>query len=519
MALPDRLRLATYADGTPRITFERFRSSNPDAPNHAYGLFSAWFTLSWPDLLDGNLVTARAIPDSGELSVQMPAPDGHPATLGEPMAWDGSLAAGWGARVSPENITFMIEAFKTKLLALQALAKIACRGVGARVPVRVRLNWDALGRLLPSRPSDAATILITELTTPTGAITVLDGSEAPERIAEAIIDRLGADEPHLSGSMDWDLTQPLVTRRQVILALQLSDQLGGPIDEARAIPAGVEVPSTELGWRSLDLISNLPPSRVGVIAYGVNLVAPPNPPARHQAAIAGCEFTGDEMRHTLTLRLAPGEDLKYLSEPWLIVEDSGGTREVQGAQRTQTSQRLIVNPADLGVRLAHISADPSLLDIATVHVQILSRGFDGDALSLDKANPEAALLVEDDGVPEREPRLSLQVVALSDSTSITLAERPVDHVSLSRSSVPGWGPHEVTCRNTGHDFTSIELADEAGLTSSVLGLRPDETRTWTYLANDPFRPGYRYRYRPVGGPEPWQGPFRDVFEVETGNPT
>ena len=47
LALPGSLGLATDAAGVPRLTLERFRSSNPAPANQAYGLVSARFTMRW----------------------------------------------------------------------------------------------------------------------------------------------------------------------------------------------------------------------------------------------------------------------------------------------------------------------------------------------------------------------------------------------------------------------------------------------------------------------------------------
>lgn len=510
LALPDTLALATGPTGAPRIVLERFRDAGFGANAQAYGLVSAWFNLGWPDRAGERAVTGRTIPDAGALTVRLDRVDGDPEVIGEPMDWEGSLAAPWGARVTPEAITWMIEALRMRLLPLHARADLRVRGVAPRLPVRLRVDADALLALVPDGDPAGLTALIGELTTPTGALGVADGDAPPERIAQVVLDRLEAELPAPAGSQLWDLAQPFVTRRRLVLSRLLRDQLAdAPLDEAAMIPAGVELPTLELGWRTLDVLSNLPARRPGVLACGVNLLAPPRPPARHQAAIAGCELTPEQPRQRVTLRLAPGEQLDYLSEPWLVVEGPTGTREVQGRQQGRTSQRLIVAAADFGVRFAHVAADSALLALASAEVTLHQGFWTGQTAVLDTANPEAALVVTGDGPAGAEPRLSITVRSLTGGAAIDLPEVPAEHLALGVAAVPGWGPHRLAVHNAGDEPQAIELADEAGTTASVLNLAPAQTREWTWFAADPFRPGFRYRLRPVGEPGPWQGPLTD----------
>ncbi|MFT3861564.1 hypothetical protein [Micropruina sp.] len=510
VALPDALALATDPAGVPRLVLERFRDAGFGANAQAYGLISAWFVAGWPDRAGEHAVTARAIPDAGVLTVRLDRVDGDPEVIGEPMDWDGSLAAPWGARVSPQAITWMIEALRMRLLSLHAEAVLSVRGVAPRVPVRLEVDAARLLALVPSPDPSGLTALTAELTTSTGALRIADGEAPAERIAAVVLDRLNADLPTPVGSQLWDLAQPFVTRRRVTVSRLLRDLIAdAPIDEAVMVPSGVELPALELGWSTLDVLSNLPVQRPGVLACGVNLLAPPRPPARPQAAIAGCELTPEQPRQRLTLRLAPGERLDYLSEAWLVVDGPTGIREVQGRQQGHTSQRLIVAAADFGVRFAHVSADAALLGLATAEVSLRQGSWTGPSVVLDPATPEAALVVTDDSPDGTEPRLSITVRALTGEAAIELPELPAEHLALGLSAVPGWGPHRLTVHNAGTEPQAIELADEAGTSSAMVNLAPAETRAWTWFAADPFRPGFRYRLRPVGEPGAWHGPLTD----------
>lgn len=550
LALPGSLGLATDAAGVPRLTLERFRSSNPAPANQAYGLVSARFTMRWPELADDRAVTGRVIPDAGTLTVRLDQVNGDPLVIGTPMAWDGSLTAPWGARVTPELITWMIEALGMRLLPLHAHAVLSVRGVAPRLPVRLEVNGDRLAAVAPEAGPESLTALIGELagtgvpsdstggtgvptdstggagvptdstgqagvsTRATGAVRVLPGSAddvSAEAIARVILDRLNSDLPRPSGTEVWDLSRPFVTRRPVTVDRLLSDELRhAPIDASVMVPPGTELPSLQLGWHSLDVLSNLPDRSPGVLACGVNVMAPPRPPARPQPAIAGCELTAEQPRQRITLRLAVGERLDYVSEAWLVVDGPGGTREVPGPSRTRTGQRLIVGPDDVGVRFANVSVDDAVLRLGSVEVALRQGAWTGETVTLDAEHPEAAFaLTGDDSPAGGEPYLQLSVHALAGEGVIDLPDRPARHHSLGLAAIPGWGAHTVRLVNATAAPRAVEVAGEDATGSAVLHLDAGATRDWHWLVTDPFRPGYRYRLRPVGEPGPWHGPLTD----------
>ncbi|MFT3886762.1 MAG: hypothetical protein QM713_01170 [Arachnia sp.] len=507
VALPDALLLATRPDGVPRLTLERFRSSIPGS--QAYGLVSAWFTLSWAEDCGDRLPTAFALPVEGTLSVGLDRVDAEPEPLGTPMSWDGSLAAPWGARVTPEQIVFMTTALTERWLSLSAAATLLIRGVAPRLPVVLTVDAERLARLVPTPDRAALTAVVAELVAPSGILTVR-GEARPEEIAQVVIDRLNSELPAPSGVQSWDLVQPFVTRRRLDLALSLREQLStAPFDEAAMIPPGTDVPAIQLGWQSIDVLSNLPPRPVGVLAHGVNMVAAANPPSRPQASVAGCELTDEPPRQTVTLRLAPLEPLAYDAETWMIVSADEGVYEAKGEPRHRTEQRLILGSDDFGVAFAHLSADPALLGLASIEARVVRGPWQSPSAVLTADAPEAAFVLpaHEESSPLEAPQLVLRATATAGGATIDLPPLPAAHTRLGLPSLPGWGRHEVLVRNDGTEPVAVELADEPGTVSDVLSLAPGGTRTWSWVALDPFRPGFRYRLRPVGDPGPWQGPL------------
>lgn len=511
LALPDTLGLASDAAGVPRLTLERFRGRDAADERQRYGLVSARFVLGWPELAGERPVSCRIIPDAGVLTVQLDQVNGDPTVIGAPIAWDGSLSASWGARVTPELMTWMIEALGMRLLPLHARATLSVRGIAPRLPVRLEVHADRLAALTGGNPADALAALIDDIGTPGAALTVHGEGGSAEHIARIVIDRLNSDLPQPTGMQSWNLAQPFVTRRSIAIHHRLRDQLAtAGIDPAVMIPPGTQLPALQLGWHTLDVLANLPDRRSGVIGCGVNLLAPPRLPARHQASIAGCEFTTAQSRQQVTLRLSPDEPLAYVSEPWMIVDGPSGIREVHGARRQCTAQRLIVNADEFGIAFARVQADAALLELATVEVQLLHDRWAGEIVTLDRDHPEAALAL-DDAVPAHgASHLHIRLRSITGDHVITLPECLAGDLALGLAAVPGWGAHAVRVINTSPKALAIELSDEAGTASDVLHIAPGQTRSWHWVATDPFRPGYRYRDRPVGEPGPWQGPHTEA---------
>ncbi|QLQ16464.1 MAG: hypothetical protein HZY73_13280 [Micropruina sp.] len=365
VAVPDALVLATHADGVPRITLERYRGENPDKPPGNYGLVSLEVALAWPSEVDGRVPARLIVPDSGVLDVRVTGIDG--VVVSEPLPWDGTLSAPWGPGEPGDH----------------HLADLRDRGRAA-AHSGIRGRRRPRHRTAPARPGPAGLgeadpaaarrrplpALLDELATPAGALAV-EGAADPLRLAETLLERLPAAG---QGTQVVDLAQPQVVRRTISVTGNLAEQIAaGPIDPSRNVPAGVVVPALDLGWVDIDVLANLPGQPVGVLACGVNLTAPPNPPARHQAASGGTDLTAGR-RHGVTLRLAPGEPLSYRVEPWLVLATDAGVVERTGPVRTATARRLTLNPTDFGVGVVGVSAERSLLEVAEVEVTLTGSG-------------------------------------------------------------------------------------------------------------------------------------------------
>ncbi|MBK9695958.1 MAG: hypothetical protein IPO80_00680 [Propionibacteriaceae bacterium] len=544
VGVPNGISIARDAEGYPRLRLERFRGVSPDRPPAPYGLLSVWLVAEapTPSLATPTAPRARrAVPDRGVLRVQVDQLDA-PAGLEippSPMAWDGSLTALWGTRLGTLSTTRLQECLADRFLPLHASADFEVRGVAPRLPVEARVNWPELAAGLAGVATGAGLVgratlvswLRTEvLAAAASPIQLLSGAAREDELAEVLTDWLrarfgspaaqptdnpGPDvfalslDPSLAGSLLWDLATPTLTWRPLSISQDLLPQLRdlGP-ELSRYVPAGVDLPTIDLGWAHLDVLANLPGQQVGVLASGVNLLAPPHPPQRPQAVTATCEFTPDQPRGQVTLHLSPGEPITYRSQAWLVIEDPSGIREVTGPDRERDGQRLVLTPSDFGVGFVPVCVDDALLELADVEVTLRVADAPVGRASLTRGTRDAVFVTPSDPGGTLEVRLRSTL----DGVERTLAPLPLESLWLGRASIPGWGPHTVEIDGTALDtpLTALEMRPELAADSDATPVAltaAQPRRSWRYFTDDPLHPGYWYRLRPLDGPGPWVGPL------------
>lgn len=563
VVVPGGLALATDADGLPLVRLERFRGVDPGRPPGAYGLLSLWLTLTAsdpaPDQTGRVPPSRRVVPDRGELRVALDqvGTNAEAVVPPSPMPWDGALTAVWSTRLGIDATDMLTDLLAQGLLPLQATAELEFRGVAPRPAARVRVDWPelvgGLGALGSARGivarSDVVSWLRVEVLPATaGPVLLLDGDADEAVLGETLADWLrvraggpasqlaesvpipGAwrlqPQPGASDSQVWDLSSPLVTWRPLTVSQDLHGQLG-PVgsDLARYRPEGRTVAALDLGWAGIDVLANLPAQQVGVLASGVNLTAPPHPPQRHQAATASLEFTPAHPRGRATLRFAPREDVRYVSQAWTLVEDAAGVREVTGPERPCTGERLVITPDDFGVRFVPVTADDALLALAEVGVTLSEGGTRLGAVTLRRGAPDALFVLDPlrDAAGATSPVFLIRLRSLRDGAVLDLDPAPAEALRLGRPQIPGWGPHEVRIEAgvTSGPLTALDLRPELAAEDDITPIAVTEAqpaRLWRYLAADPLHPGYYYRLHPVTGPGPWLGPFPPEHPILLGVP-
>lgn len=555
---PERLEVATLADGSPDFSLELVRGASPALPPAPYGVLD--LRVRTRHRLDEGLALARAgnpgarlepaSLDGGFLRLR-PLGDVHgvPEELLQPvpLAWNGLGVGRLVLRLSAEGAALIERSLRGEILPLVATAEVEWTGVSPRLPVRVRfdparllaaLRAEADANGLLSRSALLAffrrNLVILSLETA--------GEVEPEALAAALADRvrvrfgrfvpapgvpedgwiaLASPEETGTGTFLWDLEEPLAAPRPRLLALE-------PLRAAREVVAarGVDavvrrsvVPAIPTGVFEVSVTANLPAGRE-VLALGATLRVPPRPPARPQAVEATVDFAPPGDAATVRLRLSPAEPLEYTWSTFAVVEDEAGIERLESPETPHAGPRLHLGPEDFPVDLVAVSAAANLLDLADVRglcrrpagVGVAERAFE-----LRPGRPAVAL-----ALPRRTPDAELEIEALprDGGAPLRLGPFPAAPLDLGLHSFPEYGPHTVEVRGAFRDgdgaLVAVDLLpeDRPESETTVLFLTPERpSKPWTYLARSPFRAGYRFRPHPDGeaAPAPWSAP-RSPFE-------
>ncbi|MBO9522992.1 MAG: hypothetical protein J7518_15780 [Nocardioidaceae bacterium] len=538
---PRRLRLARREDGRYAFTMERFRPRNAVWPA-PYGVVTLGVEAERPE--DEVLAAARAadpnarvVPATLATGTLRLAGMTHAADL----AWDGIGTCTWSERLTPEEITTLRGAVQGAFPEIRADAVVEVMGVPARHDARVTLDPQALSTALialhTARGRDLARAdvlgwLRTEVVPGVGAGVLVEvraagTPPAEEQLAEALADRIRsrwrgwvppvAEAP---GRWTWDLAEPTVTWREHLLTLPLFDafiEIAAHLDEHE--PPGVDLEPVPTGWRTVTVLANLPGDQSGLAGAGVDITAPPRPPARPQAVTATVELAADRPTGTATLRLAPGEEPDFVRQTWVVVADSQGVREVRGAEVPVHGERFTLRPVDFPLRYLRVDAEQALLDLASVRLGL--RRTDGkpflgqDEFTVER--PRADLPLPADADVEARVRITSPADASLDLGPFATT----DPLWLGRHLLPSWGPHGIQVGGGHGDLVAVALRPETsdGDGEIVTLTRAHPVRTWTWFADDPFRGGYQFRIVPAGtAPGPWSAVRRydeqlDVTEV------
>jgi hypothetical protein len=274
-------------------------------------------------------------------TIVLPADMAQPVPLG----WAGPDFIHWTTRLSVDAGELIKGALSTDALLIASRVEFDVLGVAVRLPVTVAFEPAKVIQALVSL-SSGRQVAVTELP---GLLTHLDQSAFkmsatanPEALAPALADRLiaqytrlvpspsPADPPFVefkspdqidAGTINVDLSQPVITTRQFALTL---DPLANLRAEASVSGGGdlvkeIVVPPLDLGFQAIELTANLPSTRIGVPAIGINLEVPPDPPNRPSAVHQTVVFTPPDDSGTVKFQLSPEERLSYTITPFALV--------------------------------------------------------------------------------------------------------------------------------------------------------------------------------------------------------
>jgi hypothetical protein len=554
VVLPDALELASRPDGSPDLRLELARAADAISGPGEHGT------------LDLRLVAAARLEEAlARLRAEDPSATVRPAAfdagwlwlmpgeavvdeLAVPVALAG-LGVGarrWTMRVSADTAALLRRLLVEDVLVLGARAHLELTGVAPRLPVKVRLVPRATGEALAAlAPQGAATATVPVdvveralRADPASLGLWLLGDVGPdehERLVRTLLylvtarvadsapgtpatgpaltplpaDRLAAT------TVEYDLRTPFEARRALTLELNPLTAVREHVEQHGTEGLVVEtvMPTLESGAHAVDVAGDLPSPRVGVLAVGAMLTAPPRPPRRPQAVVRSVEFTAPEDRAGVRFVLAPDEPLAYRVAGTAVLPTG---QLLKGPPREATGAYVRIDVDDVPVRFVVVEAAPGLLALARVDGTVRATGAAAGAVSVQFAlsadQPVVAVAVP---AGSGDPLLDVRArPRFADAPVLTLVGLPGHDTRLDLLTFPGYGSHRVQIGCTWPagargDYV-LELApeaDEAAVERVIL--RPQHpTAAWTYFAPSPFAPGYRFRRAAAPGapPEPWSEP-------------
>lgn len=544
--LPDAIAVRERDDGQPDFSLTLVRGQNPSLPPKSYGILDFRLQPHYPTAtalialrrLHPAATIQSAIFAGGFLRLYpMTAIAKIPEdlTVPIPLAWNGLSTARYSLRVSSTTAALLRGALTGNVLQLTARAEMEWVGVAPRLPLRVRFQpaalLEPLAALGESRVVACEAMIeflrhnLTSL-----PLEFIGDSTAPDAVAVVLLDWLRAAygttiaSPTPDGKsyitlatdnrdqVEWDLAQPLQTRRTIAFALHPLEA-AAQIVQARGVEAvfqEVIVPPMPTGAVTVEAAANLPANRLGVLSVGVTLRAPPALPHRPQAVLDSAEFMPPQDQVRLRLRLSPLEKPTYLVSTSVVLQDAHGVRQFHSAETPYQGDRLLLQPNQFPVRFLPVSATRSLLNLATI--EGVCRWQEGDTPLSQvfelTANQSAIALA----LPLEAAKPTLEFTARSTmGKTLHLPAVPAERYQLGLHSFGEYGPQtlQIECEFTeGVELYAIELLpeQEPNSAASLLLLTPSNSRqTWSWFAASPFQPGYRYRPRSEPGtmPLPW----------------
>jgi hypothetical protein len=545
--LPDGLTIARRDDGSPDFRLQLLRGASPMLPPKPHGVldFRVRPTYRLPDALgmaraqqpDAMVEPIRFTAGFLRLAATADLPDVPAATFAPvALSWNELGIARFLVRLPIEAALKLQGGIEARVFPIQAIAEMEFAGVVPRLPLRVRFDPQKLLEAIGTTVTrDELERLFAHDLLPIEVAGTRD-TIAPEQFARAMADRVrmrfgeliasqGNDglgwiglQPQAPGSFEWDLSEPVAVTRPLVL---MFDPFELPRELVRdSGPAGVidhiAVPPLRTGEIEVSVTANLPATRVGVLALGATLSAPPHLPNRPQAIEAAVELTPPLDAASARLRFSPAEPTEYSVTPFVVVQTGDSFDQLHGEAKPMTDERVHLTVSDFPVRLVPVEASPGLTAIADLELTAsngLRCSLTPQRSSAAVALPGNTAIVFDVEAHERNGGRVLRIAGL-----------PAAPLWLDLSSFREYGPHRVAIAAAfapGEKLIAIDLiaesAEDQPQNISVLALTPAQpAREWTYYAASPFACGYRYRIHagPDAAPAAWSDPQSPYDKLE-----
>jgi hypothetical protein len=560
--LPRQMNLATEANGRPKFQLNLIKRAGDPSPADQYAALDLALAGDFP--LDEALTIARAqdeeatvkpidihsgfarlYPTSG--TVALPSEMLSPTALD----WSGSDFVRWRMRLSVDAGELIKGALSSNALLFGASVEFEVIGVIPRAAVTVQFRpAQLMAALLAGKEKrqvsngDLVAFFASPLDTIplriVGSLEPADAGWFPQAMADRIVAAFGsavpapvhsdpsaivlADPDQLeTATVDWDLSQAAAAPRQFVMTLDPLGSLRAAIGSGSidGLVKEIAIPPLDLGFRSVSLAANLPASRVGVPAIGVNLHVPPNPPNRPGGISETVAFTSPEDEAVVDFRLSPAETFLYTLSTFAVVNAGRSVQEYTGPSRQLDTTWVQLQASDFPVTFAHLTAVGRLLDLATL-TGVLSYTVSGQTMeqpfTLSAERPDVALAFPTNA---SDARITITAVPNDGSPALALLPLTPGRFRLDLTSFREYGPHVLTIQCmfvTENGYLAIDLRPEEksgddSSASTFMCTAAQPKGTWGYTTSSPFRSGYRYRKSAVAGSQP--GPWSDILSPFT----
>jgi len=545
--LPSAIGIAKRQDGSPDFHLGVIRPSNPMLPPAPYGMLDFRLQADFP--MEDGLMLLRGQQPGASLEqanfrdgfVQLLPVEGLNQAAPELYAPVAVSSQGLGlvrfvARLDTHGAQ-LVKDMLSSITPMRAIAHMEIWGVAPRLPLQVHLDPARSLQYLAARSGQSGQIFRAQLeaafSSPSNDVPwKVDGNldqvgltAFGECMADHVRARFAAlsapqqpgGEPILtlppldqfdSGAFDWDLSQPLVTARLFPLSFD-------PLAAARSMLASQRsdtvlsmetIPSLKTGLAMLSVSANLPPQGPNVLSIGVTVKVPPKVPFRPQQINKTIELAEPRNTGSMTVQLSPKEELEYLVQTFVILQDSGGIQRVEGQDTPRSGEKLDLTVDDFPLTFILVEASDRLLAVGSV-TGTLSNSNAQISFSLATAAPRTTLYLPKD----TEATLQFEVRSADGSHVLKLGPMPARPMKLDVSSFREYGPQSLDIRCAfpdGRGLMAIDLLPEGSSESpsniTVIALTAQTPQhAWTWFASSPFAPGYRYRQHSSGTPNPW----------------
>lgn len=549
LVLPDRLTIARDADG-PAFSLTGVRPTIPSPANPAYSHLQFRLEAAPPDRpadapswtmvrIAGGFLRFKAGAGLGLAGPELAGPFA--------LDWSALGATPFSLKLSPEAASIIESALTRDALPLTAIAEIEIEGVSPRLPARVRLRMrDAMAALRRVAASGRGVLarasLGQHLLSDGAAALKIDGVDARDPVVrQALVDALGdrlrvrfarptpspfddgtpsvalpADDADVPDDLVWDLAQMQTAPRALAIGID-------PFAEARRLLGAAPIdklirriatPPLSLGHHRVAIASNAPPRAAGAEMLGFRLRFPPRPPGRPHEIDKMLDVARSPVSH-VDVRLAPGEPLAWTGRGVLAVRSGRGVERLEGEETPGQGGFAFAGMDAFPARFLECRASAGLLAVGTVAIAIEAERPTGPfraTLSLDGASPVGHIVLPRDAA---EARLLIAVTG-PDGARIALAPRPAEDAALDLVDLAGYGARHASLTVTfddGRVLAAIDVAPEPEPdrieTISFTPRAP--SRDYRWFARDPFRPGFRWRWRARADEAefPWSAPVRE----------